>query len=88
MGLQDMEAAGKSGYQTPRKRLCNWMSLEKGTKSAPQHSKMCLEVPRHFGSVWPSKALAWPLTGMKALSWGAEVMKGPVAILGGVHMGP
>lgn len=68
-------ATGKSGYQIPsrRKLLRNQLSLRRGTKSALQHAKKCSEAPKHFGGDWPSKALAWPLTGMRTLCWGHEV---------------
>lgn len=71
-GLLGMVAAGKSGCQIPsrRKLLCNWLSLGRGTKSAPQHSKMYSEAPKHFEGDRPTKALAWPLTGMRTLCWG------------------
>lgn len=63
LGLLGTVAAGKSGYQIPSriKLLCNRMSLGRGTKSALQD---LLKGPKRFGGDWPSKTLAWPLTGM------------------------
>lgn len=59
-----MMATGKSGYQIPsrRKFLWNQLSLGRGTRPVPQHSKMAQEGPKHFVGDWSSKTLAWLLT--------------------------